>query len=67
MSIVERLFSIRIKGQIFNTALICVHAPLKDANEEEKDKFDAKFEDIYEKSPRYGIKIVMGDINAKTA
>jgi hypothetical protein len=61
----ERLCSLRMKGKIFNTTLICVHAPTEEKDDEQKDTFYDKLERLYMKSPKYDIKIVLGDFNAK--
>ena len=49
----------------FNTTIICVHAPTEEKDEMQKDAFYKDPERTYMKAPRYGIKVVMGDFNAK--
>lgn len=53
----ERLATIRIEAKLFNTTLICVHAPTV-----EKDNL-AKY-DFYERCPQHDEKLVLGDFSA---
>ena len=50
---------------IFNTTLICAHAPTEEKEEIQKDDFYEDLERMYKKAPKHDIKIVMGDFNAK--
>jgi hypothetical protein len=52
------------KRNIFHTT-ICAHAPMEEKEEIQKDNFYEDLERIYRKAPKYDIKIVMGDFNAK--
>lgn len=61
----ERMCTMRIRGKFFNTTLICVHAPTDESDEEEKDQFYEKLEQVFDKQPRHDIKIIVGDMNAK--
>jgi hypothetical protein len=56
---------LRIKGKFFNTMLICVHAPMEDKDETEKNSFYDNLDRIYQKVAKRDIKIIMGDMNAK--
>jgi exonuclease III len=61
----ERLCVIRIKGRFFNYSLINIHAPTNDSEEEAKDQFYEQLERAYAACPSHGVKLVMGDANAK--
>jgi hypothetical protein len=61
----ERLCVIRIKGRFFNYPLINIHAPTNDSEEEAKDQFYEQLERAYAACPCHGVKLVMGDANAK--
>ena len=61
----ERLCVIRIKGRFKNYSLINAHALTNDALDEEKDAFYEKLSKAYNDCPRFDIKIVLGDMNAK--
>lgn len=56
---------LRLKGRFANISLISVHAPTEDAEEEEKEQFYEKMEQAYDKLPKYDVKVVLGDYNAK--
>jgi hypothetical protein len=61
----ERICCLRIKGNFFNTTLICVHAPTEDKDEIEKNSFYDNLNRIYHKVATHDFKIIMGDMNAK--
>ena len=61
----DHICSLRIRGRFFNTTIICVHAPTKEKDEIKKDDFYEDLERMYMKVPKYDIKVVMGDFNAK--
>ena len=54
-----------VKRRIFNTTIICVHAQTGEKDEIQKDTFYEDVERTYMKAPRYDIKVVMGDFDAK--
>jgi endonuclease/exonuclease/phosphatase family metal-dependent hydrolase len=51
--------------KLFNTTIICVHAPTEEKDEERKDAFYELLERLHLKAPKHDIKTVMGDFNAK--
>ena len=59
----ERICSLRLKGKMFNMTLINAHAPTEE--DHVKEKFYDTLEKIYDVTPKYDIKIVLGDFNAK--
>lgn len=61
----ERLAAIRIRAKYFNISLICAHAPTEDKDDEAKESFYERLEEVYDQCPRYDVKIVLGDFNAK--
>jgi hypothetical protein len=61
----ERLCSLRMKRKFFNITLICVHAPAKVKDDEQKDIFYDKLERLYMKSPKHDIKIVLRDFKER--
>ena len=60
-----RICTLRIKGKFFNYTIINVHAPTEVSSEEEKESFYDLLQKIYEKSPSFDVKIVIGDMNAQ--
>ena len=53
------------KNQIFNIAIINVHAPTEDSEEIETEEFYSLLERTYDSTPSNYIKIMIGDLNAK--
>jgi exonuclease III len=51
-----------MRGHFF---IICVHAPIQEKNEEEKDSFYEDLDRLYDDCPKRDIKIIVGDMNAK--
>lgn len=61
----ERMCRIRIRGKLRNLSIMLVYAPTEDKDEVEKETFYEELEKNYNKLPRYDMKIIMGDYNAK--
>uniref|UniRef100_A0A8D8SWI4 Craniofacial development protein 2 n=1 Tax=Cacopsylla melanoneura TaxID=428564 RepID=A0A8D8SWI4_9HEMI len=61
----ERICIIRLKGRFKNISVICMYAPIEDAESEDKDEFYEELEEIWNRLPNYDVKILMGDANAK--
>lgn len=61
----ERICSIRIRGKYRKISVLCVHGPTEDKDEDEKDCFYEELQKQLHKIPRYDIKLIMGDSNAK--
>jgi hypothetical protein len=57
----------QIRGKFFNYSIIYVHALTKEKNEEEKDAFYDDLDKTYEECPGTNVKIIIDDLNAKTA
>ncbi|KAI5739913.1 hypothetical protein M8J77_024939 [Diaphorina citri] len=61
----ERICTIRIRGKFKNISAICIYAPTEDADEEDKDEFYEKLEEIWNLLPAYDVKLILGDANAQ--
>lgn len=61
----ERLCTIRLKGKRKNISIINLHAPTEEKEEDIKDEFYEQLSKEYEKLPKYDVKIILGDANAK--
>lgn len=64
-SINERMCYLWIRGKFINISLINIHAPTEDKNDDIKDEFFEKLENVYDSLPRYDMKIILDDCNAK--
>ncbi|CAH1111657.1 unnamed protein product [Psylliodes chrysocephalus] len=63
--VTNRICKIRIRSKYRKISIINVHCLTEDKEEEEKEEFYEHIEQIYNKIPRYDIKILIGDFNAK--
>lgn len=61
----ERLVTIRIKAKFKNVTLICAHAPTEEKDDSTKEEFYDLLEETYDRCPKYDVKIILGDFNAK--
>jgi exonuclease III len=62
----DMLCSLRMKGKVFNTTIICIHGPTEEEeDEQQKDAFYELLERLYLKAPKHDMKIVIGDFNQK--
>uniref|UniRef100_W5M2U1 Endonuclease/exonuclease/phosphatase domain-containing protein n=1 Tax=Lepisosteus oculatus TaxID=7918 RepID=W5M2U1_LEPOC len=61
----ERLCTLHLKTRMFNVTLICMHAPTREAEDEEKESFYNDLEAACDEAPRHDVKIILGDMNAK--
>jgi hypothetical protein len=53
------------KRKFFNYTLINAHALIEAADEEQKEEFYDALEDVYDRSSKNDVKIVLGDMNAQ--
>jgi hypothetical protein len=56
---------ITLKGHWCDIIVLNVHAPTEDKDDEIKDSFYKELEDVFDQFPRYHMKILLGDFNAK--
>lgn len=61
----NRICKLRIRSKYRKISIINVHCLTEDKDIEEKEKFYEDIEKIYNDIPRYDVKMVMGDFNAK--
>lgn len=61
----DRVCKLRIRGQFRKLSLINVHAPSEEKEIETKVKFYEELNKIMEEIPKFDIKYVVGDMNAK--
>jgi hypothetical protein len=56
----DRICSLRMRGRLFSTTIICVHVPTEEKDEIQKDDFYEDLEKIYMKAPKHDVKVAMG-------
>ncbi|XP_022188473.1 craniofacial development protein 2-like [Nilaparvata lugens] len=61
----ERMCSIRMRGRFSTITLISAHAPMEESDEDAKDAFYDRLEQLYHEAPAHDVKIILGDMNAK--
>lgn len=61
----DRISCLRLKGKYQNISLVNIHAPTEKKQLEVKEQFYETVDKIYEKIPKYDLKIVLGDCNAE--
>ncbi|XP_045158250.2 craniofacial development protein 2-like [Mercenaria mercenaria] len=61
----ERCMYARLYTTTLKISLIVVYGPTNDNTEEAKERFLAQLQDVLSTAPKYDIKIIMGDFNAK--
>ena len=61
----DRLLHIVLRGRWFNIIVLNVHAPSEEKSDDTKDSFHEELKQVFDHFPKYHIKIVLGDINAK--
>ena len=54
-----------LRGRWLNIILVNVHAPSVEKSEELKDSFYEELEQVFDHFPKYHMKILLGDFNAK--
>jgi hypothetical protein len=60
-----RISYITLKGCWCNTIVLNVHDPTEDKDDDIKDNFYEELEEVFDQFPRYHMKILVGDFNAK--
>ena len=61
----DRLSCIVLRGHWHNIILLNVHAPSEEKCEDSKDSFYEELEQVFGHFPKYHMKILLGDFNAK--
>jgi hypothetical protein len=54
-----------LRGRCCDIIILNVHAPTEDKISDIKDRFYAELEQVFDKFPKYHIKMLLGDFNAK--
>jgi hypothetical protein len=61
----DRMSYMILKGHWCNIIVLNVHAPTEDKIDDMKDRFYEELEQVFDKFPKYHMKILLGDFNAK--
>jgi hypothetical protein len=61
----DRISYITLKGRWCDIIVLNVHAPTEDKDDDIKDRFYEELEQVFDQYPRYHMKILLGDFNAK--
>ena len=61
----DRLPYIVLRGRWRNVIVVNVHAPSDEKSDEPKDSFYEELEQVFDHFPKYHMKILIGDFNAK--
>jgi exonuclease III len=61
----DRMSYVSLSDDWCSIIVLNVHASTEDETEEARDSFYDKFEHVFDKFPKYDIKILLGDLNAK--
>jgi hypothetical protein len=61
----DRLSYIILRGRWCNIIVVNVHAPCQDTSDDIKDSFSEELGHVFDQFPRYDMKILLGDFNAK--
>jgi exonuclease III len=61
----DRMSYLILRGRWCPIIVLNVHAPTEDKTDDVKDSFYEELESVFDKFPKYHVKIVLGDFNAK--
>jgi exonuclease III len=61
----DRLLYIVLRGRWRNIIVVNVHAPNEEKSDESKDSFYGELERVFHHFPKYHMKMLLGDFNAK--
>jgi hypothetical protein len=60
----DRMPYIILRGHWCNIIVLNVHDPTEDKIDDIKDRFSEKLEQVFDKFPKYHMKMLLGDYNA---
>jgi exonuclease III len=63
--VTDRMSYITLRGRWCDIIVLNVHAPNEDKCDDIKDSFYKELEGVFDKFPKYHMKILFGDFNAK--
>jgi len=61
----DRLSNIVLRGRWRNIIVVNVHAQSEEKRDEAKDSFYEELEQVFDHFPKYHMKVLLGDSNAK--
>jgi hypothetical protein len=61
----DRMTYIILRGRWCNIIVLNVHTPCEDKSDHVQDSFSEKLGHVFDQFPRYDMKILLGDFNAK--
>jgi exonuclease III len=61
----DRMSYIMLRGRWCDIIILDVHAPTEERNDDSKDSFYEELEQVFDHFPKYHMKILLGDFNAK--
>jgi exonuclease III len=61
----DRMPYIILRGRWCHTVVLNIHAPTEDKIDDVKDSFYEELQRVFDKFPKYHMKILLGDFNAK--
>jgi hypothetical protein len=61
----DRMSYIILRGRWCHIIVLNVHAPTDDKSDDMKDSFYEELERVFDKFPKYHMKILLGDFNSK--
>jgi hypothetical protein len=64
-SVSDRMPYIIRSGHWYHVIVLNVHAPTEDKTDDVKNSFCKELERVYDKFPKYHMKILLGDFSAK--
>jgi hypothetical protein len=60
----DKMSYIILRGRCYHIIVLNVHAPTEDKTDDVKDSFYEELERVFDKFPKYHMKILLGDFNA---
>jgi hypothetical protein len=61
----DRMSYIILRGRWCHIIVLNVHTPIEDKTDDVKDSFYEELEHVFDKFPKYRMKILLGDFSAK--